>query len=197
MKPLFLGGHPALDFLNTWLTPLGEPVELLGDGRSFIEWLVAAGLLEAATGARLMRRRGSPGLDAVAAEARNFREWLRAWMARWREDRHGGDAPELRLLNGILERAPILRRLVATTEGHELVERCRIDAADQLLGLVALQVARLVAGEEPTRVKRCEGSDCSLWFLDRTKARRRMFCSATACGNRAKVAAFRERQRRH
>jgi predicted RNA-binding Zn ribbon-like protein len=45
-------------------------------------------------------------------------------------------------------------------------------------------------------VKRCEGAECTLWFVDRTKAHRRRFCSATACGNRDKVAAFRARQRR-
>jgi predicted RNA-binding Zn ribbon-like protein len=39
------------------------------------------------------------------------------------------------------------------------------------------------------------GAGCTLWFVDRTKAHRRIFCSATTCGNRAKVAAFRQRQR--
>ena len=39
------------------------------------------------------------------------------------------------------------------------------------------------------------GGDCSLWFLDRTKAHTRLLCSAAACGNRAKVSAFRKRQR--
>jgi predicted RNA-binding Zn ribbon-like protein len=33
------------------------------------------------------------------------------------------------------------------------------------------------------------------WFLDQTKAYKRRFCSAAVCVNRAKVAAFRERQR--
>ena len=48
---------------------------------------------------------------------------------------------------------------------------------------------------QPALIKRCAGTDCSLWFVDRTKAHGRMFCSAAACGNRAKVAAFRQRQR--
>jgi predicted RNA-binding Zn ribbon-like protein len=57
------------------------------------------------------------------------------------------------------------------------------------------QIASLVATEPPALVKRCAGPGCILWFVDRTKAHRRVFCSATVCGNRAKVAAFRERQR--
>jgi predicted RNA-binding Zn ribbon-like protein len=52
-----------------------------------------------------------------------------------------------------------------------------------------------VARENASLVKQCAGPGCTLWFLDRTKAHARRFCSAAACGNRAKVAAFRERQR--
>jgi predicted RNA-binding Zn ribbon-like protein len=85
--------------------------------------------------------------------------------------------------------------VVAGDTGWQLVERCRLDSADQLLGLVALQVARLITEEAPALIKPCAGPDCTLWFRDRTKAHRRLFCSAAACGNRAKVAAFRERQR--
>jgi predicted RNA-binding Zn ribbon-like protein len=53
----------------------------------------------------------------------------------------------------------------------------------------------LITQEDASLLKSCSGSGCTLWFLDRTKAHRRLFCSATACGNRAKVAAFRQRQR--
>jgi predicted RNA-binding Zn ribbon-like protein len=49
--------------------------------------------------------------------------------------------------------------------------------------------------ERPALVKRRTGPGCTLWFVDRTKSHGRVFCSATACGNRAKVAAFRDRQR--
>ena len=39
MKPLFLGSHPAMDFLNTRPTPQGAPLELIGDGTSYAAWL--------------------------------------------------------------------------------------------------------------------------------------------------------------
>jgi predicted RNA-binding Zn ribbon-like protein len=196
VEPLFLGSHPAIDFLNTTLCPRGERMELIGDGRSFVEWLAGAGLLDPAMVPRLLRRLGGAALDQAAAEARRFREWVRAWIARWQRDPDGGDhGAELRRLNAILEKEAVHRELVATPGGCQIVERCRIDTADQLIGLVAVQVARLIASEDPSLVKTCAGPECTLWFLDRTKARRRLFCSAAACGNRAKVAAFRERQR--
>jgi predicted RNA-binding Zn ribbon-like protein len=80
-------------------------------------------------------------------------------------------------------------------DGFQVTERWRIDAAAALIAVVAAQLASLVASEPPDLVKRCAGPACTLWFVDRTKAHSRLFCSATACGNRAKVAAFRERQR--
>jgi predicted RNA-binding Zn ribbon-like protein len=45
-------------------------------------------------------------------------------------------------------------------------------------------------------VRKCEDSDCVLWFVDKTKAHRRRWCSMPLCGNRNKVASFRQRQQR-
>ena len=195
VKPLFLGSHPAIDFLNTSLAPRGETIELIGDGRSFVEWLAGAGLLDPAMLPRLLRRFGAASLNEAAAEARRFREWVRAWIPAWQQAPRADHGAEVRRLNAILEREAVHRELVATPEGRTLLERRRIDSADQLLGLVALPVAELVAREDPSLIKRCTGVACTLWFLDRTKAHRRLFCSAAMCGNRAKVAAFRERHR--
>jgi predicted RNA-binding Zn ribbon-like protein len=195
VKPLFLGGHPALDFLNTLPTPRGEPVELLGDGRALAAWLEGAGLLDASGAKELERRLGAEALEAAAAKARELREWARDWVLRWRKAPKAAYDTELRRLNRVLERAKRYAELVPARGGLELKERDRLESGDELLALIAAQIASLVASEAPGLVKRCEGDGCTLWFVDRTKAHGRRFCSAAACGNRAKVAAFRERQR--
>jgi predicted RNA-binding Zn ribbon-like protein len=195
MKPLFLGSHPALDFLNTNFSPQGKPIELIGDGQSFLEWLVSAGLLDASTASKLKRRFGAEALAAVAAEARRFRDWSGDWISRWRDAPGGDYKAELRRLNRLLERAKVYREAVVTENDMQLIERYRIDSVDELIVLVAMQVALLIANEQPELVKHCSGTGCTLWFLDRTKGHGRLFCSASVCGNRAKVAAFRERQR--
>jgi predicted RNA-binding Zn ribbon-like protein len=194
MTALLVGSHPAMDFLNTTMAPAGTPIETIGDGRSFVDWLVSAGLLDATNSAKLKRRIGAGELDALAAEARRFRDWAGAWIARWRDAPDADYATEIRRLNRLLERAHRYRE-VLTNDEREIVERNHLDSADELLAIVAEQVASLIASEEPRLVKRCAGPECTLWFLDRTKASRRLYCSASACGNRAKVAAFRERQR--
>ena len=195
MKPSFLGSHPALDFLNTRPTPRGAPIELIGDGMSYAEWLETAQLLPDTTASKLRRRFGVAALDAAAAQARDLREWARDWIARWRKEPDRGYQAELRRLNHVLARASQFPEMAMTKDGFQISERWRFDSADQLIAIVAAQIASLVATEQPALVKCCAGPGCTLWFVDRTKAHSRLFCSATACGNRAKVAAFRDRQR--
>jgi predicted RNA-binding Zn ribbon-like protein len=184
-----------MDFLNTRPTARGAPMELIGDGPSFAAWLEGAGLLDATTTAALRRRVGAAALDAAAAQARELREWTRDWISRWREAPGGNYRAEVRRLNDVLGRAGYSRELIAVKDGFRVAERRRLDSADDVIALVAEQIASLVTTEQPALVKRCTGPGCTLWFVDRTKAHSRLFCSATACGNRAKVAAFRERQR--
>lgn len=195
MRPLFLGGHPALDFLNTRPSPRGVPVELIGDGGSYAEWLERAGLLHGTTASTLKRRFGQAALDAAAADARHLREWAGDWIARWRDAPGGAYGSELRRLNHLMARSACYPEMVITTGAFHVAERWRLDSANELAAIVAAQIASLVATEQPVLVKRCAGPGCTLWFVDRTKRHSRLFCSAAACGNRAKVAAFRERQR--
>lgn len=195
MAALLLGGHPAIDFLNTWMAPQGVATESIGDGRAFVDWLAEAGLLDAAAAARAKRRFGTAALDEAAAQARGLREAARVWLARWRDGQHAPSEADRRQLNGWLARGPRHRELVADAAGLALTERLRLDSPDELVALLAGEIAALVTTESPALLKRCAGADCTLWFVDRTKAHRRLFCSASACGNRAKVAAFRQRQR--
>lgn len=195
MRPLFVGSHPAVDFLNTTFVPQGTPIETIGDGRAFLAWLVDAALLDEASASRLVRRFGIKAVDAAAEEARGVREWARDWLSRWRVVPKGDYRAEIIALNKLLDRQAVRCEVVASREGLRLVERPRIEATDALVGLVAVQIAALITQEQPSLLKHCAGPGCTLWFLDRTKAHRRLFCSATACGNRAKVSAFRQRQR--
>lgn len=195
MEPLFLGGHPAADFLNTSFEPDGEHIETIGDGRAFIAWLVAAELIDEAQGAKMSRRLGVKGADAAAADARKLREWARGWLERWRKSPNAGYEEELETLNAYLSRESLRREVVAGKEGLQLRSHAQLDDSDAILGLLAATIAALVTEEEPSLLRTCAGPACTLWFLDRTKAHRRLFCSAATCGNRAKVAAFRERQK--
>lgn len=194
MEPLFIAGHPAIDFLNTRLTPQGECVEVLVDGRALLAWLVSAGLLDGSESTKLLRRLGTETLNAAAAELRDLREWARAWLERWRAQPKAPYDSDIARLNQLLAHEVVYHEVIAG-QSVSVLERRRIENKEALSALVARQVASLLAQEDPSLLKSCAGAGCSLWFLDRTKAHRRAFCSAAACGNRAKVAAYRERVR--
>jgi predicted RNA-binding Zn ribbon-like protein len=193
---VFLAGHPALDFLNSAYAPGGRLIETIGDGRALLDWMVAAELLSEAEAATLARRFGRKALDATAEEARSVREWARTWLTAWRASPGRDHSDEIAVLNKLLARETRGHELVAAKRRLQLLGRPHFTDAAALLAPIALELARLVTHEDPALVRACAGADCTLWFLDRTKAHRRMFCSAAACGNRAKVAAFRRRAQR-
>jgi predicted RNA-binding Zn ribbon-like protein len=197
MKALLLAGHPGLELLNTTFAVLSDQTtaELIGDGAALLDWLVEIELLTAASAAKLKRRFGRDALDQAAVDARALRRWAADWLARWRENPDGRYDAELQRLNQLLARGSFHREIIAAGGAWQAHEQPRITAPGELIALLAWQVARVFTEESAELVKRCAGPGCVLWFVDRTKAHRRMFCSATACGNRAKVAAFRERQR--
>ena len=195
MEPVFLGGHPAIDFLNTTFSPQGITIEMIGDGESFLGWLVEAKLLDASSAASIRRRFGGPTLDAIAADARKLRSWVAGWIDRRSRRPPVNCDTELRRLNALLERSHSYREVVQTEDCMKIEQREHMSDAAELLALIAAQIALLIAHEDSQLVRRCAGSSCTLRFLDRTKAHRRVFCSAAACGNRAKVAAYRSRQR--
>jgi predicted RNA-binding Zn ribbon-like protein len=157
--------------------------------------MVEAGLLDAPAGASIRRRYSSATLDAVAADARKLRAWVAGWIDRWTRRPRDAYATELRRLNTLLAHGHAYREVVQTPDGVQILQREHMVEAEELLAIVAAEIARLIAQEDSRLVKRCAGASCTLRFLDRTKAHRRVFCSATACGNRARVAAFRNRQR--
>jgi predicted RNA-binding Zn ribbon-like protein len=193
---LFVAGQPAIDFLNTAYAPGGLPIETIGDGRALLDWMVGARLLEERESAALSRRFSRKALDAAAQEARAVREWARTWLAAWRANPTRDYSDEVAALNKLLARATGSHELIAIKRRFDLLERPRFADADALVARIALEIARVVVEEDASLLKACAGADCTLWFLDRTKAHRRVFCSATACGNRAKVAAFRRRAQR-
>ena len=195
MEPVFLGGHPAIDFLNTSFSPQGVTIEVIGDGESLLRWMVEATLLDAPTAASIRRRYSGTTLDAIAADARKLRAWVAGWIDRWSPRSLDTYATEFRRLNVLLERSHSYFEVVQAEDSVRIVQREHMLDAEELLALVAAQVALLITQEDLQLVRRCAGASCTLRFLDRTKAHRRMFCSAAACGNRAKVAAFRNRQR--
>jgi predicted RNA-binding Zn ribbon-like protein len=195
--PFFVGDHLALDFLNTIATPRDVPVEWLRDGRDLIDWLERAKMMPADVAARFRASKDRRALDGVAGKAREFRDWLRGFVIR-----HMGKP----LTTGAAKALGPLNELLAGDAGYPVVEAAdggptfrlrrvrRWESPEELLHLVAEAAADLVCSADFRLIRACDGSVCSLLFLDRTKAHGRRWCSMAVCGNRAKAAAHRDRK---
>jgi len=69
------------------------------------------------------------------------------------------------------------------------------DARDALLAAAALTLRDQLAEHDPDRVGVCSGRRCADAFIDASPAGQRRYCSVT-CQNRARIAAWRQRQSR-
>lgn len=64
-----------------------------------------------------------------------------------------------------------------------------------LFSAIARDMIEVATGPLASRVKRCEGVNCAIPFVDTSRPGTRRWCSMDRCGNRAKVAAHRRRHR--
>jgi predicted RNA-binding Zn ribbon-like protein len=194
---LFLADSLGLDFLNSVFTPVETPVDTLEDGEGLLSWLQQARLVPDDV-LRSARERAIPGeIDRLAGQARALREWFRAFV---RE--HKGrplaetDLIELAPLNELLTRDERYTEIVAgESSTFTLAQMRRWTSPDALLRPIAEVMARLVCDEDFSYVKACEGPACTLLFADHTRGHARRWCSMAICGNRAKQAAHRLRQK--
>ena len=200
LPAIFLSGSLGLDFLNTLATPVNEQVDWIDDGDGLLAWLEQARLVPAKV-LKDLKGQAMPGeLNAVAAQARNLREWFRG-LVKARSGRRLGadDLRELEPLNRLLDRDEQFDQIVAEAVGGASVLSLktlrRWHSPESLLLPIGAEVARFLCTEDFQYVRACEGSTCTLLFVDRTRGRARRWCSMAICGNRAKQAAHRNRRK--
>ena len=195
---IFIADAVALDFLNSVATPGNEPIDWIENGEGLLDWLAQANLVPAEALAEL-RAQALPGeLDGVAAQARNLREWFRSFIQTQMDKPVDSTALEaLEPLNRLLERDNAFGQIAISASGGALAWQWarRWRSPESLLLPIAEALAKFVCEEDLSKVKACEGQRCTLMFADHTRGHRRRWCSTAACGNRAKVAAHRQRKK--
>jgi len=182
-----VGGHPALDFLNT-VADKGKTrmEEKLVQWHDVHTWAAAAGLLAPADLARLRQQPEWEGADELAA------------LHRFREDAYAAivhvtsGVGDRRALDGLAAaiRDAIGRSTFMSFDGR-FVWRPDVQTAWRWIDAVALAFEHLMRSEDLGRVRQC--GRCTWFFVDRGRGAGRRWCDMRTCGNRAKAEAFRER----
>jgi predicted RNA-binding Zn ribbon-like protein len=174
-------GRVSLSFAGTVGDRGSTPVERLDAPDALVGWLVAAGVLA--------RRVSAPDERTFAAALR-LRENIANIVAAVVAGKKPGSA-EITALNAVVRRwgsRPML-------DPKTLVTREEIaDPIHAALGRLARDAVELVGDRaERERLRACGLDACGSIFLTPV-GRDRRWCSMARCGNRAKVAAFRERE---
>lgn len=206
--PFFIADDPALDFLNTLARPWGDEIDWLGSGSNFLDWLGKADMVPTAELTRLREKISLVECNALAAQARDLREWFRSYVRT-----HAGQP----LNTSTLAELDGLNQLLANDKNYPQIEarslqnqdkmvdekempflwkqQRRWDSPGTLLLPLAQAIGKFICRNEFESVKHCKGPECILWFLDVSQNHTRRWCSMAICGNRAKAAAYRERKK--
>jgi predicted RNA-binding Zn ribbon-like protein len=180
------GGDPALDFVNTLdERPSGAPVENLGTYRDLVRFAELAGLIETSVANRLRSLEG-PNCSRIARRARELRERLYAILA---AAHSGKPVPKVQLdaIASEVRRAHAARALVATATSNAVRHGWTSPSSAEIpLYACALAIEALLVTAEHDRIRKCDASDCEVYFIDTSKAHRRQWCSMQNCGNREK-----------
>lgn len=176
-----LGDHVALDMINTIEQADTDPLDRWQSDADVQAWLESSGLAPARSG-------GAP--KGLLEEARALREVVRQLVAQ----RKANLPLKLNALNRALGAGGSHLEIAIQAGVPVLARQYAVGSAGQWLVPAAEAAADLLANGDFELVRKCESATCSLWFYDRTRSHRRRWCSMALCGNRHKVAAFRQRE---
>lgn len=175
----FVSGDLGLDLTGTVGQRRNERVDLLASPADLARWAVAAGLLDTAPAA------GEEDLTRAVT----VREAIYRLASAARAGAPFGTA-DREVLNRAAGRAPVGVRL---GDDGALERTGDLRAA---LATVARAAVELLGGPRAALIRECEAAPCTRLYVDSSQRRSRRWCDMRGCGNRAKAAAFRARDRR-
>lgn len=179
-----MGGEPsvAVDFADTLVTVTDPWTDLLADPEAAARWWATqAGRLPA-----------GPPPDPIAV--RRLRSAIRDLL-----DAHLEGRPALPTsvedVNAIAAGVPTSIRIASDGPEPRAEIRWHVETGGSApLAAIARDAVLLVTDpERMARLRRCASPECSMLFLAETK--RRQWCTANICGNRARVARHYQRTR--
>lgn len=173
------------------------PLERLRSYGDLVTWIERRDLVDAAGLGALVREAAAH--PRIAARELTDTIALREDVFQVYSDAAAGRPPASRALERLVACFnAAVARIVMVPEAGGL--RLRLRAGEPPLGIVRIQASlsavALLTSSHIERVRECaDDRGCGWLFVDGTRNGSRRFCFANECGNRARQAAFRERQR--
>jgi predicted RNA-binding Zn ribbon-like protein len=194
-----VGGHPALDLVNTVERGGGERRDHLTDPPALLRWASRAGLVDDGEAQAVADswERDPAAADAALATARAVRETLHpALLAAI-----GIEPPDPGALERLRERwvAALVRSRLAPDSGRTSAARLVVgtEPATLIADRAAAGAVEVLRGADLARLRRCppEAGGCGWLFLDRSRNGSRRWCRMADCGTAVKARRLTERRR--
>jgi predicted RNA-binding Zn ribbon-like protein len=183
-------------FANTLAYEHGALVERLTDADALLRWLREHDLIsDRARAVESGRLRRDEREAARWMERYTHLRGLLHGIARRVSDGRRPTGVQLRELNHILRHGLHYHQLRLEADGSRYAVAQIGDRLDQARATIASSLAHFLAEDAPDRLRVCDNPACREVFIDRSPTGRRRWCDMRTCGNQAKVARHRARQR--
>lgn len=188
-----LGGHPALDFVNT-VDSRGERwgPDFLNSYDDLVAWARRLDLIDDKERDTLLAKAGGSPSDAKKelGEAKELREALsRLFLSEY--DASPISRDDLDLVAGMARRAQ-LQQSLSCVGGRIQWRPADAKDLDAISTRIAQSAAELLTSRHARRpVRACQGPNCGWLFLDQSRGGLRRWCSDKTCGSHARVRRFR------
>lgn len=202
-----IGGHPALDLVNTLErgVPLDgeQPYDVLSDTSALLHWTVRVGLISDAEAARVDRAWGEDTAAARAglAAVRDIREELHLAVLAMIPTTDGEPIAAGAALVELHERWSAAAARATLVLDQDDPPRVRLAYGTVPAMLVPDRIAEtaldVLLTADLTRVRRCpvDEGGCGWLFLDLSRNGSRRWCRMADCGSTAKARRLTERRR--
>jgi len=195
-------GHQAaledgLDFINTLDTDRGAVVDRIETAEAALKWLFDHNLMHRDALARLEKTAAEspPVASRIANRVRRVRDAMRE-LVEATVDRRPPRSEQLAEVNRALK-THYIYELVPAPDGVSMDHRHEGDPVEGALARLAESLARELSQGQPERLRICANDTCDWVFADTSRTGKRKWCDMSTCGNRAKAARHRERQKAH
>jgi predicted RNA-binding Zn ribbon-like protein len=186
-----VGGHPALDLVNTldWRFRDNAPEELLASYGDLVDFAEQSQTLKPKQARQLKRDANLFAANRALEQVRDLREALADLIYSGLDGRNASSA-SMRTLEKFLQAARAQTRLVR--QGSRLKwDWAGAETMPEFpLWVLARSASRLMLSENVARVRACANAECRWLFLDTSKNHTRRWCDMKVCGNRMKARRF-------
>ncbi len=180
----WLGGRPALDFVNTRRERWWRDIETLVIPSDLVRWLLQAGLLN----------QTATATSAQVLAAHRLREAINTGIQAATDDMPVPPRAIGEINSWLAYASPVLRLEASEDDHPHLIATPPPDAIRHALARVALDAANLLGTEDQRhRLRICASPTCSARFYATSRAATRRWCSMQGCGNAAKARRHRAR----